>query len=116
MSTLPSGLPEQIADDEELARFLTQSNHYNSVMVKPAAFLPSPNAPETSVFRHAREPADKLWLIGLRAAGERKLYGAAIIKAKVVRDGQLDVVADEPPVRHAVIRGWPIENNQELQK
>ena len=27
---LPSGLPELVADDEDLARFLTSSNHFNT--------------------------------------------------------------------------------------
>lgn len=39
---LPSGLPEQIDDDEDLARFLVQGNQFNATSVKPSAFLPSP--------------------------------------------------------------------------
>jgi hypothetical protein len=41
MTTLPSGLEEIIADDEDLARYLTSSSQFNAVMVKPAAFLPN---------------------------------------------------------------------------
>lgn len=107
MPTLPSGLPEQVADDEELARFLVQSNQYNTVMVKPAAFLPSPKDRETSVSRHGANPLDRLWELGTAAAGGRNLHGAAIIRSQVVTEAQLTVDANEPPPRHAVIRGWP---------
>ncbi len=114
---LPSGLPEHVDDKEDLARFLTQSSQFNAIMAKPAAFLPSPKNHETSVSRHGREPLDRLWGIGLAAAGTRTLYGAAIFKARAVRAVQLEVVADEPPPRHAAIRRWPvIEADSELQK
>ena len=104
MGMLPSGLPEHIGDEEDLARFLTQSHQFNATMAKPSAFLPGPKDRETSVSRHGREPLERLWEIGLAAAGTRKLYGAAILKARAVRAAQLEVLADEPPPRHAAIR------------
>jgi hypothetical protein len=117
MATLPSGLPNLVADEEDLARFLTQSSHFNALMAKPAAFLPGLKGRETSVSRHGSEPLEDLWTIGLHAAGDRNLYGAAIFNARAVRSAQLEVVADEPPPRHAAIRGWPwIEGDPELQK
>lgn len=117
MPLLPSGLTDQILGQEDLARFLTQSSQFNATMVKPAAFLPSPRDRETSVSRHGREPKEQLWSLGLAAAGCRQPYGAAIFKADDVRAAQLDVVADEPPPRHAAIRGWPwIESDPDLQK
>jgi hypothetical protein len=117
MTLLSSGLREEIDSDEDLASFLTQSNQFNTKMAKPAAFLPNPKDRETSVSRHGGKPLDSLWQIGLGAAGARELYGAAIFKAQAVRSAQLEVVADEPPPRHAAIRGWPwIESDPELQK
>ena len=117
MATLPSGLPDVVGDDEDIARFLTQSNQFNATMVKPAAFLPSPKDRETSVSRHGKEPADRLWRLGLSAAGERTLYGAALLKAHVVRGAGLELAADEPPEFHAVIRGWPwLTNDPEMQR
>ena len=107
MSTLPSGLPDVIADDEDIARFLTQSSQFNTKMAKPAAFLPNPKDRETSVSRHGREPSERLWNLGLAAAGNRNLYGAAIFKAHVVRDAGLELTAVEPPDFHAAIRRWP---------
>jgi len=103
MATLPSGLEEIIADDEDLARYLTSSSQFNAIMVKPAAFLPNPKDRETSVFRHGSEPLDRLWAIGVEhAAGGRNLHGAAICKARHVRAAQLEVIAGEPP------RGTPL--------
>lgn len=117
MGVLPSGLAEVIVDDEDLARFLTSSSHFNAHMAKPAAFLPNPQDRETSISRHGREPSESLWALGLVAAGERHLYGAAIFKARAVRAAQLEVTADEPPQRHAVIRGWPwVEIDPDMQR
>jgi hypothetical protein len=115
---LVSGLPDLVGDDEDLARFLTSSSQFNAQMAKPSAFLPSVRDRETSVFRHGTEPRAALWAIGDEyAAGNRTIHGAAVVKAKDVRATQLDVIADEPPPRHAAIRGWPlVENDPELQK
>lgn len=114
---LPSGLPERVADEEDLVRFLTQSNQFNSIMAKPAAFLPNPRDRETSVSRHGRRPEQSLWQIGQEAAGSRNLYGAVFFSARDVRVAQLEVFADEPPMRHAVIRNWPwMDDDPEVQK
>lgn len=113
---LPSGLPEHVGDEEDLARFLTQSSQFNTIMVKPAAFVPSAKDGETSVSRHGADPAVRLWAMGLQAAGTRSLYGAAIVKARVVRETTLEAEADEPPPRHAMIVGWPSDADPELQK
>jgi hypothetical protein len=115
---LASGLPDIVADGEDLARFLTSSRQFNAQMAKPAAFLPSASDHETSVFRHGSEPRDALWVIGAEhVAKERTLHGAAIVKAHDVRAAQLDVIAAEPPPRHAAIGGWPwLDDDPELQK
>jgi hypothetical protein len=116
---LASGLPEIIADDEDIARYLTSSGQFNTRMAKPAAFLPSTRDRETSVFRHGSEPRDVLWRIGEEhvGRGERKIYGAAVVKAGYIRAALLQLDADEPPPRHGVIRGWPwIDDDPELQK
>ena len=118
MGVLPSGLAEVIVDDEDLARFLTSSSQFNAHMAKPAAFLPNPPDRETSIFRHGNKPLDRLRAIGVEhVVGQRNLYGAAIFQARHVRAAQLDVVAVEPPLRHAAIRNWPwFESDPELQK
>ena len=108
MEMLPSGLPERVHDDEDLARFLASSSHFNSKMVKPSAFLPRRKDNTTSVFRHGSEPCDRLWQIGdVELARVRRIYGVAFIKARQVRAASLDVAGKEPPPRHANIIGWP---------
>ncbi len=117
MQTLPSGLPDTIDGQEDLARFLTQSSHFVRDVAKASAFLPSAIDRATSVSRHGETPLESLWVLGLAAAGERKLYGAAVLKAICVREAELDVASDEPPPRHAVITGWPwTPEDPELQK
>jgi hypothetical protein len=114
---LPSGLPEDVADEEDLPRFLVQSNQFSSTSVKPAAFLPNPKDRETSVSRHGRHPQERLWELGLLAAGERPLRGAAFVWAADLRSAGLEVASAEPPDRHAVILGWPWNaSDPELQK
>jgi hypothetical protein len=117
MATPPSGLADIVGDDEDLARFLTQTGHFNAFMAKPAAFMPCPADRETSVFRHGSEPREELWTIGNACARDRNLYGVAIVKTRVVRESQLAVEADEPPPLHAAIRGWPWdETDPDLSK
>jgi hypothetical protein len=83
---LQSGLPEFVADEEDLARFLTSSGQFSARVTKPAAFLPSPRDRETSVFRHGSEPREALWAIGREhGAGDRTLHGAAIVKGFQIR-------------------------------
>jgi hypothetical protein len=113
---LASGLPDIVANDEDLARFLPHSNHFNATSVKPAAFLPSPKDFETSVFRHGSEPRTALWALGTAHLQGRTFYGAAIIKTRHVRDIPLQVNADEPPPRHAIITDWTVDPDPELQK
>ena len=105
---LPSGLPEIVADEEDLARFLTSSSQFNAVMVKHPAFLPNPKNRETSVFRHAGLAHSQLWEIAKQHLGEhRTVHGAAIFRAKHARSAMLEIVAHEPPPRHANIVNWP---------
>jgi hypothetical protein len=71
----------------------------------------------TSVMRHGEEPRDDLWRLAEATLGAAaKVHGAAVFKARVIRDERLDVVADEPPPRHANLVGWPINADPELQK
>ncbi len=105
MALLPSGLPDAVADEEDLARFLTSSSQFNTTMVKPSAFLP-PGDGKTSISRHGAEPRTALWLLAEHAVGIRTLHGAAIVKARHVRTVPLEVEPDEPPPRHANIVGW----------
>ncbi len=109
MSTLSSGLPLFVGDDETLARFLTSSRWINSSGVRHVAFLPNPHNGETSVSRHEAEPEEELWNIGREVVepSQRNLHGVAFCIAEEVRFLALDVISDEPPERHANIVNWP---------
>lgn len=115
---LPSGLPELVADDEPLTRFLTSSRYFSAAVVKPAAYLPNPKDGCTSVFRQGAEAMEVLRKMAEEhVLGERTLHGVAICSARHVRDAHLNVVADEPPPRHANIVGWPaVEGDPEQTK
>lgn len=114
---LPSGLPERVHDDEDLARFLTSTSQFNAKMVKPSTYFPNPKDSVTSVYRHGREPRNELWQIGdEHLSTVRRIYGVAFINAMQVRAASLDVVGEEPPPRHANIVGWPSVDDPELQK
>ena len=105
---LASGLADTVDNEEDVARFLTSSGHFNAAGVKPAAFLPNPKNGETSVYRHGSHPPASLWQIAKNHVGAaRTLHGAAIVKAKHVRSALLEVVAQEPPPLHANIVNWP---------
>lgn len=116
MSALPSGLPEHVADDEELSRFLTQSNQFSSIGPKAAALLPNPKHRNASVFRGEDIPSLRQTFEAARTDG-RQAKAVALFRTFVVRQIGLDVIAEEPPMAHANIEGWPwFEADPELQK
>ena len=117
MGMLPSGLPEIVGDDEEITRFLTQSSHYNSVMPRPAAFLPDPKHRNKSVFRCGANPVRIREIWEKTTNFQQTLKAAAVCKTAEVRNAGVDVIASEPPDAHANIEGWPwLVNDPELQK
>jgi hypothetical protein len=115
---LPSGLPEFVADDETLVRFLTSSGHYSAKQARPSAFMPDPRDRRKSVFRY-HSPADgELWaLADSKLSPEHPAKAAAVVKAGEVRAAKIEIEASEPPPRHADLVGWPwIENDPEKQR
>src|SRR5260370_18744747 len=117
---LESGLSEVVADEELLARFILSEGQYNSKGAKLHAFMPKPEARETSVCRHNGQPLNELWDWGQNHASlvvGRRIYGVAFIIAQKIRAAELDVFADEPPPKHAAIRNWPwTEPDHDLRK
>lgn len=70
--------------------------------------MPNPRNGETSVFRHGAEPLDELKTIAqVEVGAERRIHGAGVVKAGVIREATLEVRAGEPPPLHADIVGWP---------
>lgn len=116
MSGLLSGLPNHVADDEELARILRSSSHFNTLGAKASAFMPARDG-MTSVIRHGSEPREQLWRLAQDTLGaDISVHGAAILRVKKVREQDLDVLPEEPPPRHANIVGWPMSADPELQR
>lgn len=117
MATLPSGLPETVADDETVSRFLTHSNQFTPTMAKGAAFMPNPKYRNTSVFRIGLKPDVLLQTWKTTTNGERTLKAVALVTAADVRSAGLKVIVEEPPPAHANIDGWPwLENDPDIQK
>lgn len=117
---LASGLPEEVAPAEALAKFILSSSHFSRAhqRVKPAAFVPPPGK-GSSVFRISELSVEDVRDIGRAVASARQpprtLYGHAQLPSKAVFDASLAVVAVEPPPRHADIVGWPGEKDQQLE-
>jgi hypothetical protein len=113
---LPSGLPDLVEHTEPLARFLRSSSQFSSAFVKASAFLPARDD-MTSVARHGAEPRAELWKLAEVFLGAgAKIHGAAVCVAGAVREQNMDVVAAEPPPRHANIVSWPVDADPDLQK
>jgi len=105
---LDSGLPEQVADAEPLTRFLTSDSQYNRESVRPSGFMPGPRDGNTSVLRMDADSPDALWATADQWLGaDRRAKAAAVLSALAVRRATLEVLASEPPPRHADITGWP---------
>jgi hypothetical protein len=115
VSDLPSGLSGLVADHEEVARSLTSSSHVSPSIgrIKHNAYLPAPDD-DTSVFRCSSLSSERVF--ALIPEERRTRHGAAIVQAGVIREAGLDVLAQEPPPRHANIRGWPLHTDPDEQK
>lgn len=119
MTSLPSGLPEHVADGEPLARFLLTKRYFSTAneRVKAEAFLPPPNL-ELSVFRICHLDDSAIEALGqpVAAIQSKKLCGWGRVMTAAVRRLNLDLEADEEPKRHANIVGWPTEPDRDVQK
>jgi hypothetical protein len=115
VSDLISGLPTFVAGDEEVARSLTSSSHVapGRGRIKHNAYLPAPDD-DTSVFRCSGRSVEELH--ALIPEERRTRHGAAVVKAEVIREAGVDVIAEEPPPRHANIRGWLRHADPDEQK
>ena len=115
---LPSGLPETVADDEPISRFMTsKSSHCNTKVVKPAAFMPNPKDGRLSVARHGADPIEESERMAKEDYHLEKAFGVALIEAKEIRKVELDFEADDKPLRHADVVGWPWrEDDREFGK
>jgi len=103
---LPSGLPEIVGDDEQVASFLTSSSHFNATLVKAVAFVPNSKNGEKSVCRHGAELRVELQRLASVYLKQIQAHGAGVVGADVVKGIGLSVESHEPPERHANLQGW----------
>lgn len=122
MTTLPSGLPVAVGDEETLSRCVLVSRYFsepepNKWRVKYPAFIPDPHD-ELSVSRVEGLPDSELETYGRPVADSqgKTLYGVALVKTSIVRSGGLEVQADEGPPRHANIVNWAKSSDPKEQK
>jgi len=111
--SLMNTLAEIVSDDECLARFLLNKKYIRKGKMKPhhAAFVPYSRV-ELSVSRIDGIEENEIWKLGERVVEMRsdnvRLFGRAELQAFRYRQKEyLDVIKDEPPPRHAIVKGWP---------
>ncbi len=112
-----SSLPAPMEEGELLARYLFQSNQFNSSgRVKPAAFLPYPRL-ETSVFRKSRMAYSEYEASQqhVSAIKGKDIKAIAVINNDLIpSDLGLGVVPEESDFDwHANIVGWPSEKHEQ---
>jgi len=81
--------------------------------VKPGAFQPDADT-TTSVYRTVGLQESAIWKIGDEHAanGRPAAQARAELTVQQVRDVGLDLRADDPPPRHAVIINWPAAKDE----
>ena len=121
----PVAEPAPISDDERLSRYVTNEDHFNVTrnQVHFRAFLPPSKENELSIMRTAMLSEDEVWALGTAIAKKsgRTVFARGDFLAPHVRESAVDqwrltVCPDEPPVRHALIRGWPPAVETEIRK
>ena len=115
-------LANTVGQEESLARYLTQRDHFSRPdnVVRARAFMPPPNF-RLSVFRIAGLSTEAVWDMGQREVinnmpQPRTLYGMADIKVLSVQKNNLIVDPNNTPVRHANIVGWPEEPENKARR
>ena len=106
-----------VGKNENLSRYIFSTRHFSRHLnrIKGEAYMP--NRGEVSVFRTDRLTDSAIWEIGSDVAtkSKRTLYARGDTKAHEVRKVGLDILAEEPPLRHANLVGWP-EGDKPRQK
>ena len=114
----PGSVPP-VANEELLARFVTQSGQYRRIdnTVKQDLFIPNARR-EVSVMRHRDATEFEIWEVArsLAASLDRNLYGRSDIRAAACKVNGLRVVATPSlPTNpnHADILDWPADKEDQ---
>lgn len=109
-----------VSPSESLGRYLTEKKHFSRLKgeVKFKAFMP-PLDRRLSVYRIDGLSLDEVWHIGennvvLAMSLPKTLYGVADIKAGMVERQSLKIEADDIPLRHANVVGWPEQESEQM--
>lgn len=108
-----------VADEEQLARFVFSESHVNrSGIVKKGAFMPAPEQTALSVTRLNDVDAADMERYAAQARGTRpsEAKGYAVLRAGIVRSEGFQVLADEPPPRHAHIQHFPTGKDDQIER
>lgn len=107
----------KVLSSEILARFiLTKKYIRQDKTVKWNAFMPHKG--ETSVFHVSGISDNEIWHIGEKfvvSSQNKPLFGRTDITASIITDNGLDVIPQEPPVKHANIIGWPEDKSKQME-
>ena len=116
MTGAPASVGPAWTGREELARFLTQSNHHTSGRVSARAFTLPKNETQLSIFWSEGLSEAERWLLADEQLQVRPAIGAALFTPDVVgRAGlHLDRDGTDHP-RHASLGGWPTEKDAQKE-
>ena len=119
-------LPAPISDLECLSRYITDQGHFNAPKetIHFRAFLPKRQDQDLSIMRTDQLTEAAVWTLGDQEVGEpsgraisaRGDFVAPSVREAVVDPWALTVEPSEPPVRHALIVGWPPGEEAEIRK
>jgi len=96
--------------DEQVSRFVFDSNKLKAERLHWRAFWDP--GEDVSVFRIQDLTPDHIWALS-EADPRAPAVGRGDLSVAYVRQIELDVIASEPPDRHALIVGWPEFNTNE---
>ena len=110
-------LPPQVGDDELLANFVVESNKFKHDGIDHRQLMPSKTHGNTSAFRSDGLEQTEVADLGHNEVAaprqKRGILGWAEFLARTIRAvTPLTLSSDEPPPRHAVIEGWPQQQEQ----
>ncbi len=115
-----SGLPRFVGNEETLIRFFRDRSTFNATRVLPRAFQPAMSKKrfrfEVSVFRERGEEVDYWRNRNKEILPNQSQYGFAKIRASTIRNLKVEIEADDTPVAHANIIGWPLKEDHTLDK
>lgn len=99
---------------------LSRSNlRMSPLRVKGRAFEPSPDDRATSVFIVTRLSEDAIWLLAethVATVLRPHIHARADVTTHSINAVGLELRSKEPPPRHALIVGWPLEKDAMMSK